>query len=387
MRYTQNINLPIVEDNDLYSKEINNLAFEKIDEEIQGLADIVETLDSPENSIADVKKDINDIKSDVVDINEQLGTMKNSNRLFKPSFNTSIYFALSYDKIGGFTEKTLEELEEEIIKISKLYIDGIYIIIHIGININTNRIYVVGNDYVNKINFIIEKCKEYNIKLNAIKVHCEQGDDQLKLETINNSIGIENFKMQYKTILSNIISNFKNEVGSFIIFNELPYIYADDSNTDYAIECLNLIKGNNCLCSISTAGLEDSNIMTERLKQNIDFFAINYYPSISFTGLNGYNESKAVDLVVKNNYFSSIDYLKKYNKDIYITETGCADIEGAMAKPWYWVFDDMTTHNGEVQKKYLDVIFTLFTNVQGVGYWWALDEHLADYIKNNIWVV
>ena len=47
MRYTQNIKLPIVEDNDLYSKEINNLAFEKIDEKIQGLADIVEALDSP----------------------------------------------------------------------------------------------------------------------------------------------------------------------------------------------------------------------------------------------------------------------------------------------------------------------------------------------------
>lgn len=69
MRYTQNINLPIVEDNDLYSKEINNLAFEKIDEEIQGLADIVETLDSPENSIADVK-------SDIRDINEQLDNIE-----------------------------------------------------------------------------------------------------------------------------------------------------------------------------------------------------------------------------------------------------------------------------------------------------------------------
>ena len=67
MRYTQNINLPIVEDNDLYSKEINNLAFEKIDEEIQGLADIVETLDSPENSIADVKKNVKKL-------NEQLET-------------------------------------------------------------------------------------------------------------------------------------------------------------------------------------------------------------------------------------------------------------------------------------------------------------------------
>lgn len=72
MRYTQNINLPIVEDNDLYSKEINNLAFEKIDEEIQGLADIVETLDSPENSIADVKKDINNINEQLDNIVQQM---------------------------------------------------------------------------------------------------------------------------------------------------------------------------------------------------------------------------------------------------------------------------------------------------------------------------
>ena len=66
MRYTQNINLPIVEDNDLYSKEINNLAFEKIDEEIQGLADIVETLDSPlKNAIEKIEtleKEINFLK-------------------------------------------------------------------------------------------------------------------------------------------------------------------------------------------------------------------------------------------------------------------------------------------------------------------------------------
>ena len=70
MRYTTNINLPIVEDNDLYSKEINNLAFERIDEEIKGLAEIVETLESPENSLADVKDNIKEI-------NEQLDTIEN----------------------------------------------------------------------------------------------------------------------------------------------------------------------------------------------------------------------------------------------------------------------------------------------------------------------
>lgn len=91
MRYTQNIKLPIVEDNDLYSKEINNLAFEKIDEEIQGLADIVETLDSPENSIADVKEDVKKLK-------EQLN-------------NITINIK-DYGVIGGFEDNTIDETEK-----------------------------------------------------------------------------------------------------------------------------------------------------------------------------------------------------------------------------------------------------------------------------------
>ena len=90
MRYTQNINLPIVEDNDLYSKEINNLAFEKIDEEIQGLADIVETLDSPENSIADVKKDINDINEQLDNKTKQIIRIKGNNDFDETPFIQSI---------------------------------------------------------------------------------------------------------------------------------------------------------------------------------------------------------------------------------------------------------------------------------------------------------
>lgn len=101
MRYTQNIKLPIVEDNDLYSKEINNLAFEKIDEEIQALADIVETLDSPENSIADVKKDISDIKSDVVGINEQLDTKANEIEVVKKG----------QVDLNEMTERTLQAIQ------------------------------------------------------------------------------------------------------------------------------------------------------------------------------------------------------------------------------------------------------------------------------------
>jgi hypothetical protein len=120
MRYTQNINLPIVEDNDLYSKEINNLAFEKIDEEIQGLADIVETLDSPENGIADVKKDISDIKNDVVDINEQLDT--NTKQLNGTGVNINNYNYI--DDINERISTALSENDHIIIPEGEYNING-----------------------------------------------------------------------------------------------------------------------------------------------------------------------------------------------------------------------------------------------------------------------
>lgn len=148
MRYTQNIKLPIVEDNDLYSKEINNLAFEKIDEEIQGLADIVETLDSPENSIADVKKDINNINSDIVDINEQLET--------KASKDNSVKWInvaeLINNDLSGNTEYTTI-INEAIEDNTTLYFpSGVYKA-KIEITKRNVRIYgegeIVGGIYVN----------------------------------------------------------------------------------------------------------------------------------------------------------------------------------------------------------------------------------------------
>ena len=109
MRYTQNIKLPIVEDNDLYSKEINNLAFEKIDEEIQGLADIVETLDSPENSIADVKSDIRDINEQLDTIIQKTNKILSIEDLLRDISNRNIYkirwigdsISVGYDSTGA----------------------------------------------------------------------------------------------------------------------------------------------------------------------------------------------------------------------------------------------------------------------------------------------
>ena len=61
MKYTTNIGLPIVGDNDLYSKEINNEAFRIIDDNIKGLSEKIETLDNVEGSILETVEKINDL--------------------------------------------------------------------------------------------------------------------------------------------------------------------------------------------------------------------------------------------------------------------------------------------------------------------------------------
>ena len=76
MKYTTNIGLPIVGDNDLYSKEINNEAFRIIDDNIKGLSEKIETLDNVEGSILETVERINDLdlQLDTITINaENLG--------------------------------------------------------------------------------------------------------------------------------------------------------------------------------------------------------------------------------------------------------------------------------------------------------------------------
>lgn len=186
MRYTQNINLPIVEDNDLYSKEINNLAFEKIDEEIQGLADIVETLDSSENSIADIKKDINDI-------NEHLDTIKNKT---KESINVK-YFGVKGD---GVTDDTAI-LQELLDNYESLYFPpGVYIATNLKLN-SFNHIHGEGrkSHLKQKANtnnhFITCKAEEsHSIKITSIYIdgnRNNQNTDNDGIHIVNSLTEIE----------------------------------------------------------------------------------------------------------------------------------------------------------------------------------------------------
>lgn len=128
MKYTTNIGLPIVGDNDLYSKEINNEAFRIIDDNIKGLSEKIETLDNVEGGIFETEE-LNELKEalekKINDLDLQLDTkiqqLENSkatkqevgelnSKLNNINEKTNRYFILAPYPSGGDDTDTLQRL-------------------------------------------------------------------------------------------------------------------------------------------------------------------------------------------------------------------------------------------------------------------------------------
>lgn len=243
MRYTQNINLPIVEDNDLYSKEINNLAFEKIDEEIQGLADIVEALDSPENSIADVKKDINDINeqldTNMNEINKQFNTINTHSKMLDFNNVDDVGIVINNAIRSGNTNISLPSGEyqlksEVIINNGNVVIKGNSTILHCS---DSGRFLLDGssvpayrmNSYLSDIVLIGDLSLNYGIRLlNLAEVTLEN----IVIKTFDCGI-ISNNSLIY---LANNIKIDNCNIG---------YYFDSDTTEDNGVKCNNLIKLDN----------------------------------------------------------------------------------------------------------------------------------------------
>lgn len=182
MRYTTNINLPIVEDNDLYSKEINNLAFERIDEEIKGLAELVETLESPENSITDVKKNIKEI-------NEQLDKKTNTEKIVQ---------------IIGY--EFLEMKGKDISDLLQYYVDNNYNII-----LPSNYSFICSKPVtINKRTVIKGNNSYIKFTFDGERGLFEQNNNGASLECYDLEVEIENNQIAYDFRLEN------NESGTHL---------------------------------------------------------------------------------------------------------------------------------------------------------------------------
>lgn len=364
MRYTQNINLPIVEDNDLYSKEINNLAFEKIDEEIQGLADIVETLDSPENSIADVKKDINDINEQLETKAEQSEVNKRLRfRNFKPKFGYNCYWGEIWGTDGTHTQKNRIEIDNDIKQCEELGIDEITVDIHVGYNSNTSALYIATN--MDDVLWAIEKCASLNVKIKNAKIHVGILEDYLK-----NTITLPVFLRLYKSIVSDICVQLKNTtIENITVLNECAFIDTEPTYTTDVLELLNIAKNNGFKVGITCAGVEHNYRLPDAILGLSDLLCVNCYPTISFKkdkttyedSINAWKQHE-INLWIKTRKEQYPD------KKIIISETGVTNCWEALLSPASNVID--STISNKATEIYLKGLFEVLNKDDLTGVWW-----------------
>lgn len=89
MIQTENIKLPILQQGDKYSKEIQNQAFIDIDREIKGLSDRIELLDNVEGSIVDTINDLNTVKSKVNTLESSISSNTSNLELVKSTVSSN----------------------------------------------------------------------------------------------------------------------------------------------------------------------------------------------------------------------------------------------------------------------------------------------------------
>lgn len=307
-------------------------------------------------------------------------------RIFKPYFDRSISMGNVSDSTGGSNIQSFEWIENQLSQFIELGVDGIYIIIVCGINSSNNQLFLAGgSDVYDKINFTINLAKELGLDIRSIKFHSEERGRQLRLETIQNTMGISSFQLAYTNLLKDLLTNFSKRIDKFIILNERYYFYTDSRYDDFCISLLDLIKSFGLKGSISS-GFTDFLNMTNNVKDAIDFICINDYYDVSAKGIDTTRDEAINGFSRQISVTTYIPHMLPNNKPFYITETGCLDIEEALHVGWQWEFSDMSTHNGKIQEIFLTGFFEIYKdlNIAGVGYWWDINLNNANLIKRYL---
>ena len=350
----------------------------------------------------------------------------NSNRKFKPNLLTYIWTQNTVDS-NGLRTVSIEtnKLDVWLKQIKESGIDGIEICQHIAFNESTRELYYMTN--LETIDYTINKCKELGLKTPLLKVHQKFNLDQVKFLFGNTktkeenmydieaqTISIAQFKENYKTMIKQMCERYKDDIEYMPCFNENQHYWdreilpktQDTSATDttqipsplyeadfpaFVVELINMIQSYGIKSGVSTAGIKDLNALNtsiwatfdsvdKRILDTCECFFINLYPPVSSKGSNTTYE-ECISGIKSNLVWNKIKQLQReYNKEIFITETGCMDLWDSLYSPGNWAWTG-TTQNGKVQAMYLEALLEAFSNAYGIKNiaWWYTDCFTDNY--------
>lgn len=305
------------------------------------------------------------------DINEKLETKADQNevnkrlkfRNFKPKFGYNCYWGEIWGTDGTHTQKTRNEISNDLNHCVELGLDEITVDIHVGYNSNTSSLYIATN--MTDVLWAIESCNNLNVKIKNAKIHVGIDEDYLK-----NTITLPVFLTLYKAIVSEICVQLKNTtIENVTVLNECAFIDTDPTYTTDVLELLNIAKNNGFNVGITCAGVEHNYRLPGVVLGLSDLLCVNCYPTISFKkdkttyedSINAWKQHE-VNLWIKTRK-------EQYpNKKIIISETGITNCWEALISPASNVAN--STVSNKATEIYLKGLFEVLNKDDLSSVWW-----------------
>ena len=305
------------------------------------------------------------------DINEKLKTKADQNevnkrlkfRNFKPKFGYNCYWGEIWGTDGTHTQKTRNEISNDLNHCDELGLDEITVDIHVGYNSNTSSLYIATN--MTDVLWAIESCNNLNVKIKNAKIHVGIDEDYLK-----NTITLPVFLTLYKAIVSEICVQLKNTtIENVTVLNECAFIDTDPTYTTDVLELLNIAKNNGFKVGITCAGVEHNYRLPGVVLGLSDLLCVNCYPTISFKkdkttyedSINAWKQHE-VNLWIKTRK-------EQYpNKKIIISETGITNCWEALISPASNVAN--STVSNKATEIYLKGLFEVLNKDDLSSVWW-----------------
>ena len=335
-------------------KDYENLKKIILDENVQAkLANDIETINLQL-----------DTKTSKVEMNNKLL----NSRKFKPKFGFAPWW------VSGTKRTYIDTTLNNFVKYGA---EEFPIIVHVNYNVDTQTFYTEEN--ISDMVYAVEKGKSLGLNVSMIKFHTYFDESKYLISNF------EKFKLYWKSELKLWSETFKNYgIKNFTVLNEVPILYNDSSYDSFVVECLQIPKSKGYKVGVSTAGITQTLKLSQTIHNNVDCYYCNIYPVISYNlssatyeeSINAWNDSKIV-----------IKELKKYNKPIYMSETGCQDRWSALSSPerYDWAEYEPNFTGGYASSLFLYGLFNseIGNYIQGVTYWY-FDSLYNDLCKNMI---
>lgn len=341
------------------------------------------------NTFVSEHGDIIDLDNRVTQNTEQLNDVeiKNKNKkIFKPKLSFSSYWGEASDLQDGTAVRvSRDNILKDIISTKNMGIEDFTLVFHISYNKNINQLFYV--ELLEDMEYAVNKILENGLNVNCIKIH----QQAISKSNIEDEIGVSNFLSMWTESVMGIVEKFKNyNINYLTIMNEVPYLYGNVENEDYIINLIQQVKTKGYKVGITCMGIDDLlNVCLENIKLELDILCFNHYQNIS--NLGDKITVKDCELAWKTSYVNYyIDALKKYNKQIIMSETGTQDFWCALTNPSVnkWEEKYKIETNGEAPKVYYEGLFNSNIEVDEVWTWYKINypqiKKLVDeYIKGE----